>query len=181
MTDYLELLLDGQEREETEEAPGMELGVFGAVGVRTEAAADIFGRPAVRGGPAGVSGTVQNDTERVRADTAGSGYAEAGETMETGDGTGAAGAEVPVRESVLSVLRFRPDGLARDGGGPDAAGSSLYRRMVRAGQAVGGLRQNTRVLTVTENTAPSPSPGAAELDEIFARDARRYDGGFSLY
>ena len=37
--------------------------------------------------------------------------------------------------------------------------------------------------TVTLSEAPDPAPGltAGELDRAVERDARRYDGGFSLY
>lgn len=224
MIDYLELLLDKQGQEETEETPGMELGVFRTVEVRTGSGAAA--PQTVDSGPAGaeqptVAGAgeapdghmekksaeadgVPGRPIRVRAvsiraagdpteesvgpaQTAKSGAGAAAVENNGPRGEGAAGAggvsiggdaEAAERDtnSLWATLRRGQSGILSAGGVP-----SLYRQMVRAGQAVGGLRQNARVLTVTENADPLPAPGAAELDEIFARDARRYDGGFSLY
>lgn len=64
------------------------------------------------------------------------------------------------------------------------AGGELYAAVRRAGTAVEqarGLRQTGPV--VIREPVPVSGQGAtpAELDRIFQRDARRYDGGFTLF
>ena len=49
-----------------------------------------------------------------------------------------------------------------------------------AGVSVGG-EENTGVLLVTGETTSAAGWKAQELSRAFQRDARRYDGGFSLY
>ena len=71
-------------------------------------------------------------------------------------------------------------GTAKDGG----RGSGFYERVRRArSAAAAGTGARRAVVAVS---APGESGGAAgtaavELDRMFQRDARRYDGGFSLY
>lgn len=60
---------------------------------------------------------------------------------------------------------------------------SLLTSLRRSDDAADFARHQSRTFTVTLPEAPDPAPGltAGELDRAVERDARRYDGGFSLY
>lgn len=155
MIDYLEELLDEQEQEE-EQAGTPDMGaVFLPAGRR--------------------SAQGQTGTETVQK------AAEGAETAEATDREAASAALTERTEGYLTAALKRQEGYLSPGQARSWA-AGLYRETVMAGQAAGTLRQGSgRLLTVTEGAEPNPGLGAAELDEIFARDARRYDGGFSLY
>lgn len=63
-------------------------------------------------------------------------------------------------------------------------GGDLYIAMRRAGTAVEqarGLQQSGPVVIREPGSVGGQGPTPAELDRIFQRDARRYDGGFTLF
>lgn len=63
-------------------------------------------------------------------------------------------------------------------------GGDLYTAVRRAGTAVEqvrGLRQAGSVVIREPVLMGGQSTTPAELDRIFQRDARRYDGGFTLF
>ena len=130
-------------------------------------------------GNAGTARVTEDRDEAAAVENGGPRGENTAGTSSASSGAEAEPAEVKTgsaQSALWSALRQGQGGVLSAGGG-----FSLYRQMVQAGRAVGGLRQNARVLTVSENAAAAPTPGAAELDEIFARDARRYDSGFALY
>lgn len=62
--------------------------------------------------------------------------------------------------------------------------TGLYGSLRRAGMAVGQvpyLRQPGPTVIQEPEPAAGQGPTPAELDRIFQRDARRYDGGFTLF
>ncbi len=83
--------------------------------------------------------------------------------------------------ALSSPLFLQPEQLSRAGMHSWAA--TLYRQTVSAAQAAANLQQNGNLMSTPAELAPTLSavPNAARLDELFARDARRYDGGFSMY
>ncbi len=96
------------------------------------------------------------------------------------------GAAAPARDGGLPVLRgVRQSGPAlgaADGGSPWGSGGETASRSQAVISGAGDEGGPER--TVTEMVFP-PAGGAAgdpkELSRIFQRDARRYDGGFSLF
>ena len=58
----------------------------------------------------------------------------------------------------------------------------LYRESVDAARSAAALRQMGNRMSGAAEPDVGPSvPNAAQLDELFARDARRYDNGFFMY
>ena len=212
MIDYLELLLERQEREEPEETLEWEQNVS-AVRKRTAVSGGArAGNDAIPGTRDGIgpvssarSGEQPEFLMRVPAAeaaawTAGTGPVISGvqtrsikmpgvtdgsetagfDIYETADA--GAGLKQTETGSAVSLFRTREAALSGGAGGGALSGApGLYRQMARTGQAVGGLRYGTRLLTVAEGSSASHGLGAEELDELFSRDARRYDSGFSLF
>lgn len=74
--------------------------------------------------------------------------------------------------------RAGPEGMAER----SEMGESLYQRVRRAGAAAEyAARSRGRQDPVRVAEAAGRGLDPMELDRIFQRDARRYDGGFSLY
>ena len=115
--------------------------------------------------------------------------------------------KIPLREEDETPLRagkhLDGDGPAEKGGSQEGeplmkagrpfwaeeAGESrfgavrLLRQLSRGVQAAGAVRQQGRSMTVTL-AEEAPQAGSLDLETIdraVQRDARRYDGGFSLY
>ena len=66
---------------------------------------------------------------------------------------------------------------------PEPSSSPVYAALRRAQAAADFVRRQSRSFTVTLPDSPQAEPGltARQLDRAVERDARRYDGGFSLY
>lgn len=178
MRDLLEELLDGQE-DDAREAPA-----------RWEEAPVVLRKRGARG-EAGETGT-ENGPPRVSWASMVTRGEEAPHMLPEGcEGSGAAA------EQIEAARRGGAGGAelatARDGGpvwAPDPSvpglgkgAEGLYRKLLRTGQAAGYVRRDMGAAALSHSGAEERgSPlGASELDLIFQRDARRYDGGFPLY
>lgn len=87
-----------------------------------------------------------------------------------------AGGEIVRAEASRASSGNRSDGSRLDG--------DLYaavRRTRAAAEQTQGLRQAGPVVIREPVPVGDQSPTPAELDRIFQRDARRYDGGFTLF
>ena len=92
-----------------------------------------------------------------------------GEVRPTADG-GRAGLSSPdIGATVLESALAEPELYA------------AVRRTRAAAEQAQGLRQAGPVVIREPVPAGGQSPAPAELDRIFQRDARRYDGGFTLF
>ena len=173
MRDFLEELLDGQE-DETREAPA-----------RWEEPPVVLRRRGAR--EAGTEGGLPRPPW---IDAAARG-AEAPHTRPEGREGRSAAAEQT--EAARRGAAGRADLAAAGGGGavwapaPEVQGTGtgaeeLYRKLLRTGRA-GYVRRDMGAAALSHPGAEERGPalGAAELDLIFQRDARRYDGGFPLY
>lgn len=166
MIDYLELLLDEQEQEETQREP-VELG-------QTLAAAARYR----------TTNSTVADASQTRS--VGSAEAERGTNGATAD---MSEIQTPLSSDVLHsqedgmlsfALRWQESWLAPNRFHSWAAG--LYRETITAAQSNAALRQRgSSVLRVAEPAASADTLNIARLDDAFARDARRYDNGFFMY
>lgn len=83
----------------------------------------------------------------------------------------------PIRSS---ALLFSEGYLMRDRSRSWAR--SAYRESVLTAQAAASLQQGGgKAVTVSVPDTVTPTPSVSTLDNAFARDARRYDNGFSMY
>lgn len=178
MRDFLEELLDGQE-DETREAPA-----------RWEEPPVVLRRRGARGeaGEAGTEGGLPRPPWIAAA-------ARGEETPHTRpEGRGGRGVEAEQTEAARRGEAEGAEPVAAGGGGQVWAPSpavpgigtgaeGLYRKLLRTGRAAGYVRRDMGAAALSHSGAEERGPalGAAELDLIFQRDARRYDGGFPLY
>lgn len=176
MIDYLELLLDEQEQEETRgrsletdtvliptqrcrAASQAAKGRSTAVRTATEAVPE---GSAATTKPAPVPESVFMDVPDV--------HTEAHSSVSFLQGEGALSLALQRQESWLTPNRSY------------SWAAGLYRESIDAAQSVAALKQSgSRVLTAAESAVGPAAPSVAQLDEVFARDARRYDNGFFMY
>lgn len=167
MTDELELLLEEEEEREERELP------------------DLF--------PAGsrrVPGRIWEEEGTERAPWYPEGETEWGERSEPTPLTeGGALAQEAGTEGETPVEKAMAPGSLEEGGGTflrrgmlrqEAAGR-FYRALLQTGHAAGYRRagESGRTQVVSRQASEAPLPDAADLDRLFRRDARRYDGGFT--
>ena len=98
------------------------------------------------------------------------------------------GREVPAwlaGEAGIAGRRMAEAGSAGAGGGREEQGGAgwLYHSLRAGAAAAGYMLRGGETVTVVEKAGGSPGGGLspAELDRMLERDARRYDGGFSLF
>lgn len=177
MRDFLEELLDGQE-DETREAPAR--WEEPPVVLRRRGAREEAGEAGTEGGlprPPWISAAARGEeTPHTRPEGRG-GRSTAAEQTEAAR-RGAAGSAEPAAAGGGQAWAPAP---AVPGIGTGAEG--LYRKLLCTGRAAGYVRRDMGAAAFSHPGAEErgPAPGAAELDLIFQRDARRYDGGFPLY
>ena len=178
MRDFLEELLDGQEDEAREaparwEEPPVVLRRRGARGEAEEAGTEggLPRPPCIAAAARGAESTHTRPEGRE-------GRSAAAEQTEAARRGAAGGAEPAAAGGGGQVWAPAPAVL---GIGTGAEG--LYRRLLRTGRAAGYVRRDMGAAALPHPGAEERGPalGAAELDLIFQRDARRYDGGFPLY
>ena len=165
MIDYLELLLEEQEQEKTQDGSIQADTVFiSSQRYRTtgQAAEAVQKRSAVSAeAEQGLKGVFANVSEV---------QVEAPSSVGFLRGEGALSFALQRQESWLTPNRSH------------SWATGLYRESIAATRSAAVLRQSgSRVFTVAEPAASPTAPGAAQLDELFARDARRYDNGFFMY
>jgi hypothetical protein len=163
LTDYLELLLPEEERQEEEtalqwEEPvllGLERALQGA-----EKAQEIL------------SQRREEAAARVRS---ASGAADAGER-----GGETASPRSALSETAAAAAAAQTQEAARTEG---RQGESLYRQVLRLSREADSVRRESQgtVRTVTVPGERESGLTAEQLDRMVQRDARRYDGGFPLY
>lgn len=100
----------------------------------------------------------------------------------------AGGREVPAwlaGEAGTAGRRIEEAGSAGAGEGRGEQGGAgwLYHSLRAGAAAAGYVRRGGETVTVVEKAGGSSGggPSPAELDRMLERDARRYDGGFSLF
>lgn len=142
------------------------------------------------GEPHGVSRAGETPAERLW-------NGEGGRAANGGGAEGLrAGLDAAEARSVPQAERLPPAGAGEDkrraeagawtarsgpeGGLEELSLSAAVRRTKAAVEEAGRLRQ-TGPIVLRAPDAPAQTVGAAELDRLFQRDARRYDGGFTLY
>lgn len=188
MTDYLERLLDGQGPEDEEDGETLAwrgAALDGLAVRRTEDGADE-----------GRGTELLHAVEGPALDAA-----SGGGTARAAAGSGAEGSAPPVEEAMRHAADFlgmaegaaRPEDGLMTGIAPAAEG--LYRALAGIGRVARMGRQTAAPSAGTEpprpagreRTAPAGTGGTGggwtpeALDRVFQRDARRYDGGFTLY
>lgn len=163
MTDYIELILGEQEEREEETAAA---GLTGAIRRRRAGARRAAGA---------------EDGAGIAAETAAEMAAEAasGAAAETAAGSG------PRRTGDADRLPVRPAGAKRleewtprTGAG---TGAAVLAARLRQAEAAAGYRAGGFTAPALTGQAAARAAGAPELDALFQRDARRYDGGFTLF
>ena len=89
---------------------------------------------------------------------------------------------LPAGGETVRAEAFRESGGNRsDGSWLDGDLYAAVRRTRAAAEQAQGLRQAGPVVIREPVPVGDQSPTPAELDRIFQRDARRYDGGFTLF
>ncbi len=89
---------------------------------------------------------------------------------------------LPAGGETVRAEAFRESGGNRsDGSRLDGDLYAAVRRTRAAAEQTQGLRQAGPVVIREPVPVGDQSPTPAELDRIFQRDARRYDGGFTLF
>lgn len=184
----LAALLSGAEKAEREtasrrgDAADAEKGAFAREGGSALEASDL--RAAWRG--AGAHGEIpaNGSPADFPAPEPGSGSRRQAGTEPTEDewarlNAAANGAAVS-RAAALGATADRELAPAEAGAGPSAFARETAAR-TPAGGGEGGVSQVRFVTEVTAPAAAFPAAGARALSLAVQRDARRYDGGFSLY
>lgn len=175
MIDYLELLLDEQEQEELRENPVEMKPVFFSPNGRR--AANLTSAQAMQ-----ESGLISEEEEHAPKDSVVLSAAWPNQySPEYLPEAASHTAAYPQAEGVLSVaLRRQESPLSPSR--PHSWAAGLYKESLTAAQAAVSLRHGgSRMLSASESAAPTAGLTATRLDEMFARDARRYDNGFSMY
>ena len=183
MIDYLERLLAEQEAEEAAE----ELAWFG---LETEALAGR-GAPASAAAreTAGSTGGSAAGVAGVESSAGGAWNGAEGPAQERGQTVSAAGTAAAAVSGISQTEGWVHGGLtvadgAPPGGTQRSTGAAWLYQQVRQSAAQAGYARPAQVFYPQETAAePSggPSFGPEELDRLFQRDARRYDGPFTLY
>lgn len=182
MTDYIALLLAGQEPPRGEEPAPALARREDELWTRAEEQGDGEAAPE---GPAGSpkgenapgaeassgpdGGTDQ--TGQLLRQTAGERPESAGQRLEGG--------------TALQETYVRPAGTAEDASSGQASGGAEWldqavRESLRPWSAAVGKAGGTGTAAVRLLPAEGTRPGLEELDRLVRRDARRYDGGFAL-
>lgn len=178
MRDLLEELLDGQE-DETREAPAR--WEEPPVVLRRRGAREEAGEAGTEGGlprPPWIDAAARGAEAPHTRPEGREGRSAAAEQTEAAHRGAAEGAKPAAAGGGGQLWAPAP---AVPGIGTGAEG--LYRKLLRTGRAAGYVRRDMGAAALSHPGAEErgPAPGAAELDLIFQRDARRYDGGFPLY
>ena len=170
MTDYIALALEEQEEQDKRGTAELLLAQHSAAGVRRGKAPEQgLGAPAAEGGGAAWSGSAREAGATTGAEPDG-GLTELadGQTqvwLETAESVRAGN----WLEGTAAVLRG------------STSGGGLYRRLRQAQTAAEYRPNRTSAVLLPAEERTGAVRGLAELDRVFQRDARRYDGGFTLY
>lgn len=200
MTDYLERLLEQDDEsgcEPADEEADWNAGIPAPAGagkgeepeVRTDSGRMSAIGAAARAGqepPEGLAfGSVGADGNTPGSAGAAGSMTE--EAEEAADGTVPVWPDAAVAGSIRRPADSRERGGQAAVWGADQSGSvgALYEQLVRSRAAAAVSARGTASaeygqLERAEGVSPSAVLDAAELDRMFQRDARRYDGGFSL-
>lgn len=195
-------VLPGRAAEETGEAAEERSGPTGAVGraaaTFADKAAEMGERPAedrVEGGAGqGEDGELPLMVRQLSEARLARAARQAGADQPWQTGTPAGTGEVrtaadsrtvnwlPAGGETVRAEAFQESGGNRsDGSWLDGDLYAAVRRTRAAAEQAQGLRQAGPVVIREPVPVGDQSPTPAELDRIFQRDARRYDGGFTLF
>lgn len=184
-------VLTGREAEKAGEVPEEKRGPTGAVGraaaTSTDEAAEERGHPVEERAEWGIGQgedeefpPVIRKLSRVRPARA---ARQAGVDQPWQAGTPAGTEEMRPTANGGRTAPLLPD-IGETAHGTAPAGAELYtavRRTRAAAEQAQGLRQPGPVVIREPVAVGGQGPTPAELDRIFQRDARRYDGGFTLF
>ena len=182
LTDYLEQLLREQEREDETRAP--EWFVLDRTG-RAGRAAPADRGPETAGGEQAGPAADRSEGRGWSGEPDGESAAAPRETG-TGAGSDSPGRVWPDPPQAVGTPRLRGVGEPSARGRMRAAGGAevLYQRLRRSAAQAAYVRPAAPVYQ-SLGTAPAREIPAGltpqGLDRVFQRDARRYDGGFTLY
>ena len=189
MIDYLEALLEEENEETGEELlPGRRVPARAAAGVSSVPSDDGTGED--RGGDEAFPLAEPAERETgLRLQTA----APVRQTAwpertvlprrEPGESAEEEGAGAPLPELLQWERQAAEAALLLPAARAETEGAALYEALRRAAQTAraGRMGPGTVSLTLPDRAAPAPGLTITDIDRAVQRDARRFDGGFTLY
>lgn len=183
MTDYIALLLAGQEPPRGEEPAPALARREDELWTRAEEPGDGEAAPE---GPAG-SPKGENAPGAEASLGPDEGTDQTGQLLRqtAGERPENAGGRLAEGGAALQERYLRPAGTAEDASSGPASGGTEWldqavRESLRPWSAAAGNAGETGTAAVRLLPAEGTRPGLEELDRLVRRDARRYDGGFAL-